>query len=236
MASWRVPCKSWNCPSCSRKKAKAVSARVHENFKNARARHLTLTLKPRGSIPEALTHINQAWNRLSTRIRYKYGNVKYFKVLEPQHGTNMPHFHILLNKFIPTSWLNVQIQKAGFGKIYKIKDASNEQVFNYVNKYLRKGFTDEAFLEALLATHGRRYSFSRCCFALPSQHNYHPVYFIKTDSLDSFNAFMYMMWFRISKSCQLTPLSSDPYFTEFFIPAPVGLLPAPPSSACVRGD
>jgi len=234
MAVYRVPCKSWNCPTCGPKKANHLSHRASQYFKGHHLRFWTLTIKPQGDIPGALLHINKAWNRLRLKISRKYGKVKYFKVLEAQNSTKMPHFHILVDKFISWHWMRGAALASGFGTHLYVKDVRDEHVIQYVLKYLRKGFKNEEFLDALLRTHGRRFGFSRGCPDIPTISNYLIRYFIKSYDVTAISALMSLNWWLISKSCNFYPLSDNPVFTEIFFPSSVGLLPAPPTQPALR--
>lgn len=230
LASWRVPCKAWNCPKCSKKKTLEVSKRVHSVFTSSQLRFLTLTIRPMESLPSAIKHVNHSWNRLRLSITRKFGKVKYFKVLESQRGTNMPHFHILCDKYIPAAWLNRAVTRSGFGRIFKIKRVRNDQVLSYVTKYLAKGISNDDFLEALLKTHGRRYSFSRGTTPLVEPSLYKLSLFIKTNDAESIHALISHFYHRMALSSNVYPLTVTKDFSEYFIPASVPLLPAPPAS------
>lgn len=230
VALWRVPCKSWSCPRCARKKAQSVSHKARINFQGGRIRFLTLTIRPQASLPGAITHINRSWNRLRLNITRFCGKVKYAKFLEPQPSTGMPHFHVLLDKYIPAAWLNHAVVKAGFGPIYKIKLVRDELVFGYVLKYLRKGIEDDAFLDALLTVRGRRYAFSQKLIPYNPSSGLKPVRIYKHDNIQMIDALLNLFWMDISISSGYYPLSISNDFVYFFKPAPVPLLPAPPAS------
>ncbi len=230
VALWRVPCKSWSCPSCAKKKASQVAHKARINFIQSQVRFLTLTIRPRGNIPQGLSHINQAWNRLRLKITRKVGKVKYLKVLESQPSTGMPHFHVLIDKFIPSGWLNEAVQSAGFGRIYKIKLVRNDRVYTYITKYLKKGIHDDDFLDALLLSHGRRFSFSQKLIPYAPQTSLHPVSIHNTGSRDLLASLLHIHWLQISISCGYYPLSLDENIVYFFRPSHVPLLPAPPKA------
>ncbi len=234
LALWRVPCKSWACPKCARKKSSQIAHKARINFIQNQVRFLTLTIRPRGNIPQGLITINQAWNRLRLKITRKFGKVKYLKVLEPQPSTNMPHFHILINKFLPAAWLNKAIPGAGFGRIYKIKLVRNDQVFSYITKYLSKGIKDDAFLDALLLLKGRRFSFSQKLIPYTPDNLLHPVSIHNTGNSDLLSSLLNIRFFDMSISTGYFPLSINDNIVLFFKPSGVPLLPAPPTSGGTR--
>ena len=228
VAVYRVPCKSWSCPKCAKKKANELSYRANAHFTGHHLRFWTLTIKPQEDIPRALFSINQAWNRLRLKITRKYGKVKYFKVLEAQNTTNMPHFHVLVDKFIPWRWMKAAAMASGFGCHLWVKDVRDEHVIGYVLKYLRKGMKNDEFLNALLETRGRRFGFSRGCPQLPKKSPYTIQLFIKSWDAEAISSLLSLNWWHISKSSHFYPLIDTPNFTEFFFPHPQALLLAPP--------
>lgn len=230
IALWRVPCKSWNCPRCAPKKAEAVSAKVQQNFRSERVRFLTLTIRPRASLPEAIIHINTAWNRLRLKITRKYGKIKYFKTIEPQGNTRMPHFHVLINIYIDNNWLGPALESSGFGPIRHITLVRQDLVLPYVLKYLRKGIKSIPFLDALLLIHGRRYSFSHGMIMITSGVDLHPIHFYKHGNSSPIDALLNLRWLKISISSGYYPLSLNSNMALFFNPSPVKLL-APPTPA-----
>lgn len=235
IAVWRLPCKSWSCPKCARKKARQVADRAYYNFKSEHMRFLTLTIVPRSSLTEALSHINAAWNRLRTNITRNYGKIKYFKVLESQPRSKMPHFHVLINKYIPSSWLKMAVVRAGFGRIYKIEDVRSDQILGYVTKYLRKGIDDDVFVHHLLSINGRRFSFSRRLPPPPKPPGYKAVSVIETRDTSMIDVALYWFYLDVSLSGNIYPLSSSANFYSFFSPGPLPLLPAPAGRSSFPG-
>lgn len=160
-SSYRVPCKSWACKRCAKKKADQYSRKAMAGLEGERVRFLTLTIKPQESLPGALKLVSGGWNRLNGKIKRKYGKYKYFKVLEVQRGTGMPHLHVLINKYLDKEWLNKAVVECGFGLVCDIRAVPNGSVVYYVTKYLKKGIHNDEFESALLFINGRRLSFSR---------------------------------------------------------------------------
>lgn len=156
-----LPCKSWVCPDCARAKAAALGRRALHGFSGQTVRLLTLTIPPQATVGDGLTVINAGFNRLMTRIRRAFPRIMYFKVLEFQKDTLSPHFHLLVNRYIPQAWLARNAEECGLGRICDIRACNPGAARQYVLKYLRKGISNEEALEALLERRGRRYSFSR---------------------------------------------------------------------------
>lgn len=218
LAAYRVPCKSWNCPDCAKEKARVLAKRALAVFEKERMRFLTLTVKPEGTTPQALLRTNQAFNRLRLKIVRKYGKVKYLKVLEFQRETKMPHFHVLLNKYVSAAWLAGAIQAAGFGKIFKIKDCPTREIFGYTLKYLSKGIPDDECGDALLRVNGRRYSFSRGCTLLAKPGSLHPFCMTKTQAPDAATCLLLDMWYRFLEQGGAYPVKTSSFYSEYFKP------------------
>ena len=188
---------------------------------------LTLTIRPRASLPGAITHINAAWNRLRLKITRKYGKVKYLRIMEAQRRTGMPHFHLLINKYLEWHWLSQALVSSGFGPVFDIRLCRNDQVYDYVLKYLRKGITDMVFLDALLACRGRRFGFSQGMVMVKAYMPLHAIHLYKHEGTPPDLALWTLRFFEISLSVGYYPLSSNEDFVCYFNPAPVALLPAP---------
>jgi hypothetical protein len=94
-------------------------------------------------------------------ITRKFGNFKYAKVLEFQPQTGSPHYHILLNIYIPKVWLNEHAVKTGFGQICDIKKVGSESIVGYLVKYLTKGGQSEESENIIKKLKLRRLSYSR---------------------------------------------------------------------------
>ena len=235
MALWRLPCKSWNCPSCAKKKARQLGNRARDNFKGHHLRFWTLTVKPTQNIERAILDANKAWNRLRLKITRKFGKVKYFKVLEAQSATNMPHFHILLDKFIPWAWMRGAALSSGFGCHLWVEDVRDEHIYGYVLKYLRKGINNDIFSEALLGVNGRRVSFSRTVLITNFKSNFTPMYMVNSFYNNATAIFLHLMWYKISISSGYYPLPGDNNHCMYFFPNPdIKLLPPPTGAALDR--
>jgi len=207
-----------------------VAHKARINFVSSQVRFLTLTIRPRESLPEALLHINQAWNRLRLKVTRKVGKVKYLKVIEPHGAQNMPHFHVLLDKYLPAAWMNQAVVQAGFGPIWKIKFVRNDQIYAYITKYLTKGITSDSFLSALLLLRSRRYSFSQHLIPYSASTRLHPVSIHETGDRPLLASLLHLRWIEISISSGYYPLKIDDNIVLFFKRADVPLLPAPPTS------
>ncbi len=150
--------------------------------------------------------------------------------MEAQRRTKMPHFHVLVNKYLEWHWLSRALVSSGFGPIFDISAVRNELVYDYVLKYLRKGIDDMEFLDALLACRGRRFGFSQGMIMIKADYPLRPLLLYKHGNTSPDLALWTLRFYEISLSVGYYPLSSNEDFVCYFNPAPVALLPAPPTS------
>lgn len=156
-----LKCKSWTCDKCRVKKAKKYSERTFRLFQGVpHVRFLTVTFDRSRSLRETWEFAPVAWNRFRTAFTKKYGKTRFVRVVEPQKD-GYPHYHILLDRYIPAGWLTRELKSAGFGPIRDIQLISSRDGFYYVLKYLRKKWRKTKADEILKYLTVRRYSSSR---------------------------------------------------------------------------
>ena len=136
-------CKSWDCPTCRKVKAKDYKARLNVLNDGRRLWFLTLTYFHSTSPEESWKNYNVAWNRFRTHLVKRIGSVNYVRILESHKNTPYPHLHIILDKNIRPTLLGRMAVAAGFGYQIKNKPITTEGAFHYVTKYLTKEWTNE---------------------------------------------------------------------------------------------
>lgn len=156
-----IPCNSWNCEECAKRKAIILGNRVKGGFENERVRFATLTTNNKGSLSSQLKSLKVCWNRLRGTLVRKYGLSKFFWVLEFGHEKGRPHLHFLFNRYIPQRSLSKLAARAGFGPIADIREVKDGGGFGYVFKYLKKDCGSRAGATALRIAHSRRFGCSR---------------------------------------------------------------------------
>jgi hypothetical protein len=100
---------------------------------------LTLTLDPSKLHGEDSTkYINEVFAdfRVYLRRRLRYAP-PYIRVLEYQKNGNA-HLHVLLNCYLPQSWVSETWSVLGGGRIVDIKRVDMHRVSRYLSKYLTK--------------------------------------------------------------------------------------------------
>lgn len=158
----RIRCKSWFCPVCKHRNLKMLRARVRAMLDGHGAVFLTLTTRDQSQDQiESIKLIQEHWDKMLKRMRRKFGKFKYFKIME-FHKNGQPHLHILLDAYIPQSWLARNWNDVHGAYIVDVRYRDAGRAVNYATKYLSKELSTNATYHALFAiTHMRRYSFSR---------------------------------------------------------------------------
>ena len=170
-------CKSRLCPTC----AKIRRAQLISKFKYFRDCGRTIKLEltftddsPNPYLfPEYYSH---AWDLFLKRLRRRYPKIKYFRVVELQKS-GIPHFHILLDHYIPHTWITETFPECGGGKINYIKTVDPGRAINYVLKYVTKSTVADIDLDRFFYMTGmRQFSTSRGLYVfVPRDHTLYCV-------------------------------------------------------------
>jgi hypothetical protein len=105
----------------------------------------TLSVDPKlyNNMDEATKALSEAWNSVKPTLEHRYGNIRFFRVLEFGTKNNMPHYHVLIDglRLNPedVKWFRDMWRKhtGGRAHVVSIRDAGAAR---YVKKYLRKTF------------------------------------------------------------------------------------------------
>ena len=135
-------CHKWSCPRCGKKKKGLWRSYA---LSGEPERLITLTCKPDELFTprQQVKKMKQAFSRLIQKLRRKYGLLEYLAVWELTKA-GMPHVHVLQRgTFIQKQELSDfwnDLTGAYIVDIKKIK--SQDQVANYVMKYLTKAIAE----------------------------------------------------------------------------------------------
>lgn len=157
----KIPCGSWACPECAKRKQIILGNRVKDGFNGSKIRFATLTARKGLSFVGMLRSLKTAWNILRGHLVRKYGLTKFFWVLEFGHDKGRPHLHFLFDCYIPQQSLSKLAAQSGFGSIVDIRLVKSGGGFGYVFKYLGKDCGSKLGATALALIHGRRFGTSR---------------------------------------------------------------------------
>jgi hypothetical protein len=136
---YRVNCKCWNCSYCSPRKAKRYRRAIRLVAEECGlCRFITLTLDPSKIEGDPIRYLNDTFAKLRTYLRRQFGSTpRYIRVLEFQKNGN-PHFHLLIDRYVPWDWLREAWQAVGGGSFVNIKFVDVHRISNYLSKYLTK--------------------------------------------------------------------------------------------------
>jgi hypothetical protein len=103
------------------------------------SRLLTLTVDPSRVMDQREAHekIGEAWNRLKSYLRSRYGSFSHIWVREEQ-GNGYPHLHVLVSRFLPQSDVKAAWSRAGMGEVVDIRRVEARKAGHYISKYLAK--------------------------------------------------------------------------------------------------
>lgn len=161
VVSMNIPCGSWRCKECAKRKAIILGNRVKKGFEGERIRFATFTDTGKGTLAQRLQRLKASWNRLRLCLSRDYRLTKFFWVLEFGDEKGRPHIHCLLNCYVPKYKLSALAKRCGFGKITDIRAVKDGGGFGYVFKYLHKDCGSVAGAQTLHSIRGRRFGVSR---------------------------------------------------------------------------
>jgi hypothetical protein len=135
----RVHCKTWACEFCGPKRARRYKRAIREQAEKLKlTRLLTLTLDPKKVQGDPWRFINEVFADLRVYWKRKFGEApRYIRVLEFQKNGN-PHFHLLIDRFMPYEWIKDRWLAAGGGFMVDVRAVDLHRVSHYLNKYLTK--------------------------------------------------------------------------------------------------
>lgn len=137
-------CGSWDCYCCGYRMRMNLVEEIQRVCRSRpeMRRLLTLTLDPSkapDSREEQHEYLTRRWNALRTELVDKYGGLSFIWVREEGEEGDLPHLHIIVNRYIPQGWLSSTWAKLGGGEVVDIRRMERvEKAAHYVGKYLTK--------------------------------------------------------------------------------------------------
>ncbi len=87
---------------------------------------------------DPVAYINAAFAKWRVYLKREFRiSITYIRILEFQKNGN-PHFHVLVDRFIPHAWIQRTWQAVGGGRFVNIKHVDIHRVVHYLSKYLTK--------------------------------------------------------------------------------------------------
>jgi hypothetical protein len=136
----RVYCKCWDCSYCGPRRARRAKLSIQRHAEKHRlSRFITLTVDPsklHGAAP--VPYINECFGKFRIYLKRKYGIAPtYIRVLE-FHKSGLPHFHILIDRYIPQAWISSAWSAVGGGRMVDVRQRDIHRISHYLSKYLTK--------------------------------------------------------------------------------------------------
>jgi hypothetical protein len=152
----RVNCKCWNCSYCAARKAKRYKRAIREAAERlALCRFVTLTLDPSKINTDPVRYLNAVFAKFRIYLKREFGVAPtYIRVLEFQQS-GVPHFHLLIDRYIDFAWLQATWQAVGGGLYVNAKFVDVHRVSRYLSKYLTKELILSAPLRSRRVTTSR---------------------------------------------------------------------------------
>jgi hypothetical protein len=157
----RHRCKSYQCGLCGPRKVRQVRKRIVQlALEHGLQRFLTLTLDPKKLRPDLdvqgkIAYLQNVWRKMRVSLSRKLGRRLIFIAVVELQGNGNPHFHLLVDSFLPKQWISAAWQRLGGGWATRIEYAQLRRVAAYLAKYV----TDDSASD--LPARTRRFSTSR---------------------------------------------------------------------------
>lgn len=137
----RVNCGVWTCSYCGPRRARLAKRRIREEAaKLGLCYFWTLTLAPRvfDSPEDRVRHLRRVFNKFREYLKRVYGvALSYICVLEFTQR-DVPHLHVLFDRYIPHEWVSATWDRLGGGQVVLVKRVEVQRVARYLSKYLTK--------------------------------------------------------------------------------------------------
>lgn len=155
-------CKSYLCDKCRRASYFKFRHRIKKELQKVSYTMWTFTVGTQFfDNPEKISELPKMFSTFWKRVLRKYPHAKYFRVLEIGKGGN-PHFHCLINCFLPYHWLTENWEECSTGKVTHFRKINSENAAYYVTKYISDAEKSNANNEeTLFLSHIRRFAYSR---------------------------------------------------------------------------
>lgn len=133
-----LKCKRWGCRHCGQRKMSSLAMKTR-NAKPNRLITLTVWNKLFENPREAFDRTRRLIPVLIRKIRNKFGEFEYLRILEVTKK-GWPHYHhVVRSKYIPQRWLADSWAEISGAKIVDVRQIKKtKDVFYYVIKYLAK--------------------------------------------------------------------------------------------------
>lgn len=158
-------CNSRFCRPCATLKSKEWQKKIVGSFKKSHCVMITLTFD--ASAPSPLAdpkYYSLAWDTFLKRLRRRYPQLRFARLVELTKS-GRPHFHILVNQYIPQKYISWAFAECGGGSVADIRYVDPGRSAIYVTKYITKShISDFNTAQFFFLTRMRAVSTSRNLF------------------------------------------------------------------------
>lgn len=101
-----------------------------------------VTLTFDSSAPDPLVspeYYSKAWDTFLKRLRRRYPHLRFARIVELT-GSGRPHFHVLVNHYLPQKYVSWAFSECGGGKVADCRYIQPGRAARYVTKYITKTF------------------------------------------------------------------------------------------------
>jgi len=183
----QTACHSRFCSHCSSLRRAGILDRLRYFKTVQHAVKLELTF-PENS-PDPLEHpeyYSHSWDVFLKRLRRKYRKIKYLRIVELT-ACGIPHFHIILDHYVPHQWITETFPSCGGGSVNWIRHIDGGRAFGYVVKYVVKSTNGNPIHAEFFFRSGmRQFSASRhIYFFIPRSSTFFVLHHRPTSDLSS---------------------------------------------------
>lgn len=141
---YRTRCGSRFCTVCSQIKMEEWQHKIIGSFSNKKTVMMTLTFDD--SAPDPFFnpgYYSRAWDTFLKRLRRRYPKLAFARMVEIT-GAGRPHFHVLINQYIPQKYVSWAFEKCGGGKIAYLQFVDPGRSAKYITKYVTKSLNPDS--------------------------------------------------------------------------------------------
>lgn len=140
---YRTRCGSRFCTYCCSIKAHEWRRKLIGSFANKKCIMITLTFDDQAPDPFARPdYYSLAWDTFLKRLRRRYPALCFARMVEMTRE-GRPHFHILVDRYIPQKYVSWAFDKCGGGRVVWCQFVDPGRSAKYITKYITKSLDPE---------------------------------------------------------------------------------------------
>lgn len=141
---YRTRCGSRFCVVCAQTKSLEWQRKIIGSFAHKKCVMVTLTFDSTAPDPFFNPgYYSLAWDNFLKRLRRKYPKLCFARMVELT-SKGRPHFHVLVDRYIPQKYVSWAFEKCGGGKISWCQFIDPGRASRYITKYVTKSFDPDS--------------------------------------------------------------------------------------------